>query len=166
MSLVIMKESASIRDEGVNKKALLFKIVRRVGTHTDEAARFLIPENANDTPFLGDVYISSCILDYLSYDIKNGSDRSWFQSNWQQKLVNLLFQIHNRIYYCKHSEGEGFNLLVDGLTQSQPDSVQESEEVQRRRAITLLSIREPEITFDIAELRQQLFKQRKHWVTL
>jgi hypothetical protein len=170
MSLIITKETTTIRDEGVDKKALMLKIVRVIGKHTDEAARIVIPENATETLFVGDVYISHHTLTLLTFDVQNENrswlEFKWFEPDWQQQLLDQLFKLHDRIFYCKHSVGEGFNLLVDGLEQPQPDSVQDSETVQRRRALTLLTIRTPEFKSDIAELRQQLLTLAKHWIDL
>lgn len=167
MTLKIHVEPATIRDEGININALQFRIVREVGTHIDEVARFLIPKDAKDTVLLRDVHVSCRLLDLLTFDVNKDPELGIFTRPRQKALLEVLWRIYNRIYYCNHSPNDGFELLIDSDQQKiAPEVLQEGVEIVRRRAIALLEIREPEIRFDIADLRKQLYKNQKDWVIL
>ncbi len=167
MTLRIHVEPATIRDEGIDIKALRFRIMREVGTHADEAARLLIPEDAKALLLLRDVHINSRTLNLLTYDVDKDPELGWFKRPKQRALLQAVWQVYNRISYCTRSADNGFELLVDRDEQViAPEILQQGEETLRRRAIALLEIREPEIRFDIADLRKQLLKNQKDWVNL
>ncbi|MBX9879623.1 MAG: hypothetical protein K2Y22_14290 [Candidatus Obscuribacterales bacterium] len=165
MTLRIHVESATISDEGININALNFRIMREVGTHLDEAARLLIPKDERESLLLRDVHINSRTLDLLTYDVDKDPELGWLKRPRQKALLQALWQVYKRISYCKHSPDDGFELLFDRDEHViAPEILQQGEDVLRRRAIALLEIREPEIRFDMQDLRKQLSKNQKDWV--
>lgn len=170
MTLVIIKESNKVRDEQIEKETMRFTLSRRIGLSTECVARIEIPADAKDLLWLNDVYISTRFLNLLTNDLKTDTDLNWFERNDQNQLVRLIWKLYDTISYCAHSVDEGFQFLSDESTPSSNSSAsdflqQEGNDIARRRAVTLLQVRNPDnIKSDIDQLRKVLFKLKKRWV--
>lgn len=169
MSLVITKESVTVYDERKPVKALKFTIERRIGLHSDCAARFVIPEDPSRLQWLHDVYVSSQQLHFLLVDLKTDTDFNWLTRPKEESFRKLLWNICEKIIYGADFAGDGFQFLSDDqvhpIESRSLDA--EAQEATRRKAIAILQVRNPEdIHSDIVELRKQLFQNQKRWLVL
>lgn len=170
MELEIIKETTKVRDEQREKEALQFTIERRVGMHSNTAARFVIPVDGNDPEWLQDVYISVATLNLFTSDLKSRSGFNWFRRDYEKELIDLLWTISNAISYGLRGPEDGYEFVSDSKASTkkpEPSLTPTEKEVLRRKAVALLQVRNTDnLRFQIGQLRENLFKQKADWTVI